>query len=356
MQDAQAGLREAYEADGLVLVLGAGVSLRSDIPDWKCLLIRVAENRDHQELADELRAGTIQLPVAASVLQKRIDDRTEFVETVREALYRDLPPAIRAGDRDALVEHVRGNTTMRAVAAMCVVPDTKRPGKYEQNERIDAVATFNVDALFQTYVRARYGPRLLRTTERASAGAKRGKTSIYHLHGHLRFDRKARDPKKEASEVVLTEQDYFDFFNDSTSVFTYTFLYLLRERPCVFVGLSLEDGNLRRLLHLSAKERRGGYRSEGETDAGVEAKVQRHFAFLLEEGSTETRQVREDALSLLGTRVIWVQQFEEIDDVLGEVYGRERWARSASRDPGREEPCEAGLFADSPRTGFGEPL
>lgn len=260
------------------------------------------------------------MPVAASVLQKRIGDRTEFVEAVRSALYRDLPQGVRNRDPEGLVNFVHANPTMRAVARMCVVPGKKKH-RYRRNKWIHAVVTFNLDALLQAYVRTRYRRSLLRTTERASAGTKQKRINLYHMHGHLRFDDKAGNLRKEAPDaVVLTEQDYFDFFNNPTSMFNYTFLYLLREWQCLFIGLSMEDGNLRRLLHLSAKERLSGFRSEGRTGDRAAAKTQRHFAILRLEESEAKKRAIEDSLILLGTRVLWVEKFEEIGTELGLVY------------------------------------
>lgn len=337
-QDARDELKKVYESRGLVLVLGAGVSHDSGLPDWRGLLTRVADCAGDRELGDEVRAKTIELPVAASVLQQRMGGRSEFVEAIRRALYHDLPEIIRTGDREArhaaLVEHVSANTTMSAVASMCVAPGKKHP--FRRNPQIHAVVTFNLDALLQAYVRARYGRSLLRTTERASAGKKRRRINLYHMHGHLRFDRKAGNLSKEAPDaVVLTEQDFFDFFNNPTSMFNYTFLYLLRERSCAFIGLSMEDDNLRRLLHLSAKERRGGFRSEGRPDDRATAKTLRHFAILPVGENTEGRKrAVEDALLMLGTRVIWVEKFGEIDEELGSVYQtRGNWKLVRDRTP-----------------------
>ncbi|HEU0079649.1 MAG TPA: SIR2 family protein [Longimicrobiaceae bacterium] len=62
--------------------------------------------------------------------------------------------------------------------------------------------------------------------------------------------RRFHDLEDEAPDVrVFTEQEYFDFFNRPTSIYNYTFLHLLREFPCLFIGLSLKDDNIRRLLH-----------------------------------------------------------------------------------------------------------
>lgn len=80
------------------------------------------------------------------------------------------------------------------------------------------------------------------------------------MHGFLRFDQAARDLSKNAPDAaVLTEQDYFEFFNDPMSLFNYTFMYLLREPPCLFIGLSMQDENIRRLLYFSRMERMRGY-------------------------------------------------------------------------------------------------
>lgn len=344
-RDAREELKKVYASQGLALVLGAGVSQGSCLPDWKSLLVRVAEDCGERGVGDEMRGGAIQLPVAASVLQKRIGDRSAFVEAVRTALYRDIPESIRKGDpktrRAALVKHVSKNKTMTAVASMCVAPGRKHP--YRRNKRIHAVVTFNLDALLQAFVRARYERSLLRTTERASAGTKQRRINLYHMHGHLRFDDKAGNLRKEAPDaVVLTEQDYFDFFNNPTSMFNYTFLYLLRERQCVFIGLSMKDDNLRRLLHLSAVERRGGFQSEGRTGEGVAAKTERHFAILrLEGGGKESKHAVEDALLMLGTRVVWVHDFDDIDTVLGRVYdARGHW--EAVRNPKRIKAALSG--------------
>jgi hypothetical protein len=317
-------LRVAYEKRGLVLVLGAGVSRDSGLPDWGALLARVADDCGERGVMDELSAGAIPFPVAASVLENRFGDRRRFVEAVREALYRDLPDVIRTGDperrRTALIAHVSGNTTMNAVASMCAAPRKHHAG-YKRNSAIAAVVTFNLDAVLQAYVTAQYRRSLLRTTERVSAGAKPHKINLYHMHGHLRFDHRAGNFRAEAPDaVVLTEQDYFDAFNNPTSMFNYTFLYLLREWQCLFVGLSMDDGNLRRLLHLSTRERLGGYHAEGITEARVAARAQRHFAILRQEGTTERNRAVEDALLMLGTRVLWVDQFEQIDGALGRVY------------------------------------
>jgi SIR2-like domain len=317
-------LEETYCNPGIVLVLGSGISVGSGLPNWSGLLKRVAEGvagSVEPEFFKQLRCSDFGLPVVASILEERSSDRQELIERVREALYRDFPffpSGVTEDDRPRLVHHVHTqNPTLRAVGSLCA--SNRGTNDFTPNRKIHAVVTFNLDALLQAYVRARYGKRLLRTVERPSASSNPEKISIYHMHGLLRFDRKAHDPTKEAADaVVLTEQDYFNFFNNPMSLFNYTFMYLLREFSCLFIGLSMQDENIRRLLHFSKFERLRGYESEG-LGAPVPDKLIRHFA-VLRQASPAVDDALEESLRPLGTTVLWIRDYAEIPSQLQKLY------------------------------------
>src|SRR5204863_6919517 len=131
--------------------------------------------------------------------------------------------------RRELVKFVHTNSTMRAVAAFCAV---KVSNKFSANPLVHSVITSNVDAVLRTYVRARYGDWLLRTIGSAKHNRRVGRIPTYYMHGFLHFD-DAQPEDRKAVPCVFTEDEYFDFFNRPHSVFNYTFLYLLREFPCV---------------------------------------------------------------------------------------------------------------------------
>jgi hypothetical protein len=368
-------LKEKYEEEGLVLALGAGVSLGSKLPNWPKLLQILVEDsigKGDPNYFKELKKWP--LPVIASVLeqssfeeQKDIEPRAEFIERVRKALYRkfhkDLYPDIYEAlyldshkrvdsplgpdmdsryplekrkkaeeNRRKLVRDVCAhNETLRTVAALCVVQYAgKEKQLFKANvEHIRAIVTFNLDNLLQEYTRARYNnPGLLRTIERATQSPSIGKISLYHMHGLLRFDSKAMRPEKEAADaVVLTEQNYFDFFNDPMSLFNYTFLYLLREFSCLFIGLSMQDENIRRLLHYSREERVKSYlrkHPRKPEDDAIE-KSRRHFAILQRSDSSSINSAVEKSLLALGTRVLWVADYDEIPARLAEIYHPARY-------------------------------
>ena len=326
-------LHQTYTKNGIFLALGAGVSIDSKLPNWQSLLQRLISNHSantEHDLFNDLEHHGLSLPAIASLLEEYSTDRDDFVEKVREALYENFsyyPGGVTKSNRRGFVNSIhKMNPTLRSVASLCATRQ-QNSRVYNTNPRIHAIVTFNLDALLQAYVYARYEKRLLRTIERPSASRRPDKINIYHMHGLLRFDRKARDRSKEAPDsVVLTEQDYFDFFNESTSLFNYTFLYLLREYSCMFIGLSMQDENIRRLLHYPNKERLLAYKREGKTSIRRD-KFLRHYAVLKRSKKAHVDKAIEDTLDPLGTRVLWVDDYDEIPARLKLLYESvgEKW-------------------------------
>ncbi len=139
------------------------------------------------------------------------------------------------------------------------------------------------------------------------------------MHGLIKFYATSELGDDELP-CVLTEQQYFDFFNRPNSVFNYTFLYLLREFNCIFLGMSMRDDNIRRLLHYSTSERRGAGARAKEVDGKPPCTALRHFA-ILKRHSSQRDELIEISLRRLGTRVLWVRDYSsEIPERLAYIY------------------------------------
>ena len=319
-------LEESYREKGLVLVLGAGVSLQCGLPSWEDLLKKLAARCFGAKgglLFDELRELGYDLPAIAGMIQNSSPSDQKYSELVREALYEEFPffqGGIDKNNRDEFILYVQTrNPTMRAVASLCARGDAE--GKhYTINPLIHGVVTLNVDSVLQAFSYARYKARLLHTVGRPAAETRPDKINTYHMHGYLRFGKGMGDLAKEAPDaLVFTEQEYFDFFNRPNSLFNYTFLYLLREYLCLFVGLSMQDDNIRRLLHYSAIERAQGFKITGRGGADGKKSL-RHVAILKKFHVPEVADQVEESLSHLGTRVGWVEDYAEIPDRLAAMY------------------------------------
>lgn len=264
------------------------------------------------------------LAVTGGILQRLARSAgTPFHRIVREALYRDFPffsfDVRNAPHRDRFLRFVReNNPTLRAVAAMCAIRAAKG---FTRNPRIRAIVNFNLDATLRSYSSACYG-LILRTIERPSAGPRLERINVYYPHGFLDFDTTCiEDLRKESPDrLVLAEGDYFDFFNRPTQLFTYTLLTLLREQTCVFVGLSMQDENLRRLLHYSFQERLVSYRVEGHNDLKGETRSIRHFALLRRSQNAYTETWIRYSLNALGVSPVVLSDFAEIPELFRSAY------------------------------------
>ena len=93
---------------------------------------------------------------------------------------------------------------------------------------------------------------------------------MYHVHGYLpsNFLEESKEPN-----LIFTEEDYHRVYRDSYSWSNLAQLSALRENTCLFIGCSLTDPNLRRLLDVAARN--------GENP--------RHYAFLKKNKIKETR-------------------------------------------------------------------
>ncbi|MEU4295682.1 SIR2 family protein [Kribbella sp. NPDC026596] len=340
-------LKNAYRRRGVFLVLGAGVSFASGLPAWQELLHRLFSScypDPDPALFVKLTQAGMPLTVLASLLEETARNRgavqaprETFTELVRQSLYRDFEwfPDGVSREREAEFANTTDiqNTTLRAVSAFCVSRSHDN-GAFVPNPQVKGVVTFNLDALLQNHSLAKYcaeppRKRILRTVERPSAGSRSDKISVYHVHGYMRFDRQAADLRKNApDQMVLTEQDYFDAFNDPTRLFNYTFLHLLREHSAVFVGLSMQDENLRRLLHYSKMERRRALVAEGMAASRIRRRVVRHVALMLRSPDPDITRAYELTFTPLGVRVLWLRSHDEIPDYLEAVYSAsgEAWS------------------------------
>jgi hypothetical protein len=322
-------LRERYQQRGLVLALGAGVSTGCSLPSWPELLCRMGEEcfgTKGRALVEQLIAAGTTLPAIAGILESKCPSGVAFLDLLSKALYRDFPFHELVSNEDQrrrLVKFVQvSNPTMRSVAALCArkISDTE----FISNEMVRAVVNFNVDSVLRTYVRARYGTYLFRTIESASKLGKIGRIPIYHMHGFLKFYRSNRQDDDEEVRCVFTEGQYYDFFNRPNSIFNYTFLYLLREFNCLFLGMSMTDENIRRLLHYSTSEHRQRAMERGQRL--LDRLALRHFAILKRSGTKKIDELTDIALRRLGTRALWITSFEEIPARLAYVCGEEAWA------------------------------
>ncbi len=354
-------LIKQYKNDGLVLFLGAGVSVGSGIPNWPKLADTVLEKSGlaPDEVLDVKKA----LPsnIAQFELADRRLGRKEFVRTVYEALYRNM--ACKSllekiplkyeeqvgwcgwGD---VFDALRANKTLQAVGNLLVTYDGIRP---RRNPQIHAVLTFNADTLLELYCQAKTsGKRVVTLVDRASVGDDPDQIPVYHLHGTLDAREenlfRSAPPSVSTSELqqlsdellpdlVFRESEYYETIANPTSFVNHTPQSFLRRLNGLFIGTSLDDLNMRRWLHDSFCERvqhRAKYLREfywrqypaAEHEARLESL--RHFWLRPEtekdnDGNTWAVPMEhvQSVMSSLGVQVVWCADFGDMQQCINEV-------------------------------------
>lgn len=250
-------LRFAWRAKRLVLFLGAGVSAAHGIPGWRDLVLellfcQVAESRKMGGILPHYRRALSRwlteyfdydLTILARVVRRDLESRRRrhgespegaFLEMVRARLY----DSYRARRRR------RGNggaagkrTTLDAVVDLVVRAQAQR--------NVGAVVTFNFDDLLEQALVAR-GVRhhVVASAARESGGG----LPVIHPHGFLPMQPR---PGEEQHPIVFTESEYHALADVAFHWAPTTILSYLRNCTVLFIGLSMSDPHLRRMLDAS---------------------------------------------------------------------------------------------------------
>ena len=209
-------LKSNYNKKGLVLFLGAGVSIQSGVPTWSDLICRMMESLPQtggKDAFNTLRQAGFSLPTITEFIKRKIDAGL-FISALRECLYREFKfrdvERIDDGTAGRFVEDTdKCNPTLVAVYNLAVLD---RPDGLTANPKVHAIVNFNLDALLEQYDKARHlvkglpgKRRCIHTIESPSHDRIFGRVNIYssawipslrpiqresnkrsHLHGPIR--------------------------------------------------------------------------------------------------------------------------------------------------------------------------
>jgi hypothetical protein len=344
-------LKKAWAARRLVLFLGAGVSQPYGIMNWNDLVFYLLadESNPMQRLLPHYRAALASWladtydfsPITlARVVKYRAgeafnttDDKVRlerFMHYVRDALYRSYRP------------NPEGRTSLSAIVELLNKSET---GGRRKGGGIAAVVTFNFDNILELKLKERN--RQLKVHPVYDATRRDGSgLPIVHVHGYL-----PKDGAIPLNEFVFTEDDYhrltYSMFHWSLAEIT----SYLRNNTVLFIGLSMSDPNLRRLLDathipngnsdktfkpehfLIRKEYRLAQQDQNDVMNEVEQRARRKgkslgrdeikkFDNLLNAINVmlkEAHSFDHELFKNMGVGTIWVEEFDDIPFVLDEI-------------------------------------
>jgi hypothetical protein len=287
-------LKEALKEGCLTLVCGAGISIEAQIPPWNELLLKLLEAMMNK-ISDNYN-----IPLDADCaleFNKRYSSSTlifgkylksilgnDFLNEVRNALY---------------PSEIYQSQIINAIINLARPQRDRKP--------LDSIITFNFDSLIEENLEKQN----ISYTSIYSEGMKfkPDQLPVYHVHGYL--PRIGEIPSN--SNIVFSEDAYHSQFIDHFSWSNLIQLNKLSQNTCLFVGLSLTDPNLRRLLDVANRKNPDKNLNHYIIKKGPNksASIDRidEVAYLLEE---------QDA-NELGLNMIWVNNFDDISKVLNEI-------------------------------------
>lgn len=254
-----------------VLFLGAGVSVSAGLPKWDDMLRDLLGDNDVINSIDfdglSKESGYSYLVIARYIQKLHKIDNTSMVEAVRNLLYSNYK--------------AKPSELIRVICKII--------GK---QKNIRSVITYNYDTLIEKNLNDAGVPNF---SVFKSTQCDYKSLPIYHVHGVIHRD----NARVQRDEIVLSEEHYHKVYTEVFDWSNVEQLHALTRCTCYFIGLSMEDPNLRRLLEIATKDCE---------------KAVRHYVFLErkcftndEDKAERDYQIREDILADLGLNVIWYE-------------------------------------------------
>jgi len=228
----------------LVLFIGAGVNA-GITPFWDQLLnslikyctknfpdFIVLNKKEKQKVVEEIER--LDNYEKASVIKYYL--KSEYLPALHEILYFDF------NILDFFIDYQSKYPLLFQVAQLA------------QNTKVTAIISYNYDEILRKVV-LREGRRTVPiyglTTDKPEL---KNALPIYYIHGFVPLNQ--RIPEEADSAIVLSQDEYFNFMTNDLSWQTVFQLNFLMNAPCLFIGCSLKDINMLRLLSLAKKGKR----------------------------------------------------------------------------------------------------
>jgi len=306
-------IKEQYSKNKLVLVLGAGVSASCGVPSWDRLLEKLladtfVENKNissYYSIAFEYIFKPNHLKTGRYI--SNFYNKDEFEHRLKDLLYPN--------------DSLKSSNLICEIADLCIL-----------RNRINSVITYNYDDILEENIKLKTDDSLFDSIFKRTDILNENRLPIFHVHGFL--------PRNEEinieTDIVLSENSYHEQYQDIYSWQNIIQIDKFCNNSCLFIGISLTDPNMRRLLDIAKRQ------LKKETTHYI-IKVKNNYSdikkkleiftndkkndsmarlmTLLDVGSTKAlinkiQEVEEqDALSF-NIQTLWVNNVEEIPDIL----------------------------------------
>lgn len=268
-QNKKEKIKNILKKDKISLFLGAGVSKDAGIVEWTKLLERLREKRnvpnfpgDYNDLIKgRYIVNTYKKESAENDCEDIFDEET-FINDMKEILY----------------ENIKESNLIKAIANIA------------QKANCESVITYNYDDLIEKEL----GEKCQSITQKTRCIDK-NVLPVYHVHGFISKD-------GDSSPIVLGEKEYHKIYQEPYNWGNIEQLHALNRNVCFFIGLSMNDPNLRRLI-------------DGSNEDGGGKTV--HYVFLREKN--KNKEMTEKIMESMGVNCVWYKEHEDLPEMLNDL-------------------------------------
>lgn len=205
--------RKAYKNNKVSLFLGAGVSASAGIVTWDNLIEQLCIIKGTTKIDSDID----------SVIKGRyiVDMYKDEKQHISESFYNDM--------KEILYANIHPSQLIISIA------------KLVNEGNVESIISYNYDNLVEQEISK---TKLCYPVYDKSRPIKGNSLHIYHVHGFI-------PQEGEWSPIVLGEKEYHKIYQESYNWGNVEQLHALCRNICFFIGLSMKDPNLRRLIDIS---------------------------------------------------------------------------------------------------------
>lgn len=253
-------LKHIIKNNKVSIFMGAGVSASAGVVTWDNLLEQLCVKKEINKIDSDID----------SVIKGRyIIDEYKKKGKIPDEFYYDM--------RGILYANTHSSKLIESIANLI------------NTCRIESIISYNYDDLVEQEVNKTNRCYPVYAKTRPVEG---NNFYIYHVHGFI--------PKNGIwSDIVLGEREYHKIYQESYNWGNVEQLHALCRSSCLFIGLSMTDPNLRRLIDISI-------------DGGEVEPV--HFAFLRR--IEYNIQLTEKILRGFGINCVWYDRYEDLPNLI----------------------------------------
>lgn len=273
------------------LFFGAGVSMSAKLPSWWKLLEGLVNKSKQKQLDKNDIDNLQQVCYDSSIVLGRFIRQMMETKSNGDDYYNAVHDALYAGN---------DSCTSPLIKEICKLILAKK-------QYAKSIITYNFDDVMERAMDnvgiKNYSIFGMNQPQQAFP--------IYHVHGFIPYD----NSQIIKSVPILSEEEYHRVYANSYNWSNVEQIHALSRTTCIFIGLSMTDPNLRRLLDIAIRD------SENEA---------RHFVFLphitkfknvkdANKKNNEAMRIHKEIFLELGLRVIWYTDYEELPTLISQL-------------------------------------